>query len=176
MYLRLQTKPNLKKRGEKGRLRILGETSSLQGPVDDLNYPSLLGENAAYVTQACGKDFAQHASVNSAQQNAPPKEEESEISKVSSLSLHLNIDQFLHVRKLRKQGKRHLKGLEETVLGGSWEMVSIPTSQSAEFNTGHWVQYSLKESLPQYCRKSNPMLNAAMSHQKQTNKNLKSSI
>lgn len=57
------------------------ETSSLQGPVDDLNYPSLLGENAAYVTQACGKDFAQHASVNSAQQNAPPKEEESEIQR-----------------------------------------------------------------------------------------------
>ena len=101
---------------------------------------------------------------------------ETEISKVSSLSLHLNIGQFLHVRKLHKQGKRCLKGLEETVLGGSWGMVSIPTSQSAEFNTGHGVQYSLKEFLPQYCRKSNPMLNAAMSHQKQTNKNLKSSI
>ncbi|KAI4554749.1 hypothetical protein MJG53_020048 [Ovis ammon polii x Ovis aries] len=57
------------------------ETSSLQGPVDDLNYPSLLGENAAYVTQACGKDFAQHASVNSAKQNAPPKDEESEIQR-----------------------------------------------------------------------------------------------
>ncbi|XP_027390064.1 fibrous sheath-interacting protein 2-like [Bos indicus x Bos taurus] len=57
------------------------ETSSLQGPVDDLNYPSLLGENAAYVTQACGKDFAQHASVNSAKQNAPAKEEENEIQR-----------------------------------------------------------------------------------------------
>ncbi|XP_055293754.1 fibrous sheath-interacting protein 2-like isoform X2 [Moschus berezovskii] len=57
------------------------ETSSLQGPVDDLNYPSLLRENTAYVTQACGKDFAPHASVNSAKQNAPAKEEESEIQR-----------------------------------------------------------------------------------------------
>ncbi|OWJ99391.1 hypothetical protein Celaphus_00009528 [Cervus elaphus hippelaphus] len=55
--------------------------TSLQGPVDDLNYPSLLGENAAYVTQACGKDFAQPASVNSAKENVPAKEEESEIQR-----------------------------------------------------------------------------------------------
>lgn len=57
------------------------EISSFQGPVADSKSPNPVGDKAAYVTQADGKDFAKPASMNSAKQNAPAKEEENEKSK-----------------------------------------------------------------------------------------------
>nr|XP_044619157.1 fibrous sheath-interacting protein 2-like [Equus asinus] len=57
------------------------EISSIQEPVDDSKSQNPLGDKAASVTQADGKDFAQPASRNSAKQNAPEKDDENEKSK-----------------------------------------------------------------------------------------------